>query len=84
MLSDRDKVDNNLINFKILISSILNDKFHQTLPNPFKPVIDIDKHKQLGLQSTKRSKDEKNQQESRLENNLSPIPEWIVEDKETY
>ena len=57
MFSDRDKVYDNLIDFKHIISSVLNNQFHQTLPKKFKPTIDFDTHKKLGPCPTKRNTD---------------------------
>ena len=85
MHTDREKVDDTLINFTPIITAVLNDQFIQRLPKTFKSIEeDEDQHTHsLGLISNKKQKRDNNQDESRLDKNTGQIPDWIAS-KEVY
>ena len=80
MTDDRDKVDDDIINFKTIVAQILSAQFIQTLPFIFNKIC----HKDEGGDNRPKKKEEQNQEDSRLVKNSGRISEWIAVSGDDY
>ena len=77
--TDREQVDDSLLEFKELVNQVLNDQFQQVLPPTFKSnnhETDLDLTSGSG-QVRKKQKKETNQIESRQVKNTGTISNWV-------
>ena len=83
--SDRENVDDSLLDFKDLVNQVLNDQFQQVLPSTFKSdIVETETDLPSGSgQVRKKHKKYSNQNESRQVKNTGTITDWVPP-KEVY
>ena len=78
--SDRENVDDSLLDFKDIVNQVLNDQFLQVLPSTFKSEKEEEDEPFPPSgpgQARKKQKRESNQTESRQVRNTGTISEWV-------
>ena len=80
VIDNRDKVDDNIINFKPIVTQILNAQFIQILPSTFKKNSNNDE----GDEDRPKKKKKQNQEDSRLVKNSGRISNWIATSDDDY
>jgi len=85
MATDREQVNDSIIDFNILMEAILTDSFTQSLPVTLRLVTDkrkVDEDADDNARRRKKGKNDKEAPDSRKVDNEEKIPEWIFSHEE--